>query len=117
MKRIYDKYEMDDCLVLFLYIIDLKRDIVVCLKKYVEGLGVEVFKWYFVMGEKDKIYDIVQDYMSIVCEDENVFGGFDYSGWLFFIDKDFYIWFFCNGMEVEVVDQFMKDIDFFLEEM
>ncbi|MBX2874153.1 MAG: SCO family protein [Saprospiraceae bacterium] len=117
MKRIYDRYETDDRLALLSHTIDPKRDTVARLKKYAEGLGVEAPKWHFVTGEKDKIYDIAQDYMSIAREDEDAPGGFDHSGWLLLIDKDFHIRSFCNGTEAEAVDQFMKDIDLLLEEM
>lgn len=117
MKRIYDRYETDDRLSLLSHTIDPKRDTVARLKKYAEGLGVEAPKWHFVTGEKDVIYDIAQDYMSIAREDENAEGGLDHSGWLLLIDKDFHIRSFCNGTEAEEVDQFMKDIDLLLKEM
>lgn len=117
MKRIYDKYETDDRLALLSHTIDPKRDTVERLKKYAEGLGVKAPKWHFVTGEKDKIYDIAQDYMSIAREDENAPGGFDHSGWLLLIDKNFHIRSFCNGTEAEAVDQFMKDIDLLLADM
>lgn len=117
MKRIYDRYETDDRLALLSHTIDPKRDTVARLKKYAQGLGVEAPKWHFVTGEKDALYDISQDYMSIAKEDPDAPGGFDHSGWLLLIDTDFHIRSFCDGTDPEAVDQFMKDIDLLLAEM
>lgn len=62
----------------------------------------------------DEIYGIVDDYMSIVKEDFNVFGGFDYSGWIFLIDKIGYIWFYVDGIDFEKVDCLLIDIEWLL---
>lgn len=117
MKRIYDRFEDDDRLALMSCTIDPKRDTVARLKKYADGLGVSAPKWQFLRGEKEEVYDLAQDYMSIAREDPNAPGGFDHSGWLILIDDQRHIRSFCNGTEEEDVSKFMEDIDLLLSTM
>lgn len=114
MLRLYEKYQDDDRLLLLSHTIDVKRDTVGRLKQYAEGLGVSSDKWHFVTGDKDEIYDIAEDYLSIAREDENAPGGFDHSGWLILVDKNGQIRSFANGTIAEKVDELMEDIDWLL---
>lgn len=115
MLRIYEKYKDEPRLMFLSHSIDPKRDTVGRLKTYSENLGVDAGRWRFVTGDKDKIYEIADDYMSIAVEDPNAPGGFDHSGWLLLVDKDRHIRSYCNGTQEDKVDQFMKDIDWLLE--
>ncbi|MCO6487874.1 MAG: SCO family protein [Phaeodactylibacter sp.] len=117
MLRIYEKYKDEPRLMFLSHSIDPKRDTVGRLKTYSENLGVDTGRWRFVTGNKDEIYEIADDYMSIAVEDPNAPGGFDHSGWLLLIDKDRHIRSYCNGTEPEKVDEFMKDIDWLLANM
>lgn len=117
MLRIHERFKTDDRVVLLAHSIDTKRDTVGRLKEYAEKLGVSTPKWHFVTGDKDKIYDIAEDYMSIAKDDPTAPGGFDHSGWLILIDKNRHIRSFCNGTKEEAVTTFMKDIDWLLENM
>ncbi len=117
MLRLYDKYKDDDRLMLLSYSIDPKRDTVGRLKVYAENLGVSSQKWRFVTGDKDKTYELAEDYLSIAREDPEAPGGFDHSGWLLLVDGKRHIRSFCDGTNPEKVDQFMKDIDWLLEHM
>ncbi|NUO01245.1 MAG: SCO family protein [Saprospiraceae bacterium] len=114
MMRLYEKYRTDDRLLLLSHTIDPKRDTVGKLHDYAGRMGVASDKWHFVTGEKDKIYTIADDYMSIATENPDAPGGFDHSGWLLLIDKNRHIRAYCNGTEEEEVTRFMKDIDWLL---
>lgn len=114
MLRIYDKYQDNDGLLLLSHTIDPKRDTVGRLKQYADNLGVASQKWFFVTGEKDDIYAIADDYMSIAKEDPEAPGGFDHSGWVLLIDKQGHIRSFADGTDAAKVDQFMQDIDWLL---
>lgn len=114
MLRIYDRYENDDRLLLLSHTIDVKRDTVGRLKEYADGLNVESGKWHFVTGDKDEIYDIAEDYLSIAREDANAPGGFDHSGWVILVDKEGHIRSFANGTVAEKMDELMEDIDWLL---
>lgn len=115
MLRLYDRYEGENDLVFLSHTIDTKRDSVGRLKLYAENLGVETRRWHFVTGDRDEIYEIAEDYMSIAKEDPNAPGGFDHSGWLLLIDKNGHIRSFANGTEEEPVNKLMKDIDWLLD--
>ena len=117
MLRIHDKFENEDKLVLLSHSIDTKRDTVGRLKEYASNLGVQAPKWHFVTGNKDDIYEIADDYFSVVIEDANAPGGFDHSGRLILIDKNRHIRSFCNGTDAEKVDEFMEDIEVLMKEM
>lgn len=114
MKRIYDKYQDDDRLKMLSITIDVKRDTVGRLKEYAEGLGVSTDKWHFVTGDKDEIYDIAEDYLSIAREDPDAPGGFDHSGWVILLDENGRIRSFANGTIPEKMDELMTDIDWLL---
>lgn len=117
MLRLYDKYENEDRLALLSHTIDVKRDTVGRLKTYAENLGVNAERWHFVTGDKDAIYTIAEDYMSLALEDPSAPGGFNHSGWLILVDDQKHIRSFCNGTDPKAVDEFMKDIDWLLAHM
>ena len=116
MLRLYEHYENEDRFSLLAHSIDVKRDSVGRLKEYADRLGVSAPKWHFVTGDKDEIYDIASDYMSIAKEDPDAPGGFDHSGWFILVDENRHIRSFCNGTDEEAVTKFMKDIDQLLKE-
>lgn len=115
MLRIYDKYKGREDFVLLSHTIDPKRDTVERLKMYAQNLGVDDGQWLFVTGEKNKIYDIAEDYMSIAREDPDAPGGFDHSGWVLLIDKQGHIRSFADGTNPEKVDLLLQDIDWLLD--
>ena len=114
MMRLHEKYRNDDRLLLLSYTIDPKRDTVGKLRDFAGRMGVTSDKWHFVTGDKDKIYALADDYMSIATENPDAPGGFDHSGWLLLIDKDRHIRAYCNGTKAEEVTRFMDDIDWLL---
>lgn len=114
MLRIYDRFENDDRLLLYSMTMDVKRDTVGRLKEYAEGLNVRTDKWHFVTGDKDALYEIDEDYLSIVREDPDAPGGFDHSGWVILVDKEGRIRSFANGTIPEKMDELMEDIDWLL---
>lgn len=115
MLRLHQRYGQDERLRLLSFTIDPRHDSVAVLRKYAQKLGVGTPQWHFVTGERDSIYSLADDYMSIAKENPNAPGGFDHSGWLILIDKDRHIRAYCNGTDAASVDKFMEDIDFLLE--
>lgn len=114
MLRLYERYKDEDRLVLLSHTIDPKRDSVGRLAQYATELGVSSQRWHFVTGDKDLMYPLANDYMSIALEDPNAPGGFDHSGWIILIDEQRHIRSFCDGTKPEKLDQFMADIDWLL---
>nr|MBS0036816.1 SCO family protein [Saprospiraceae bacterium] len=116
MLRMYEEFEGRDDVLFLSHTIDVRRDSVPRLRLYAENLGVTSDRWHFVTGDRDKIYDIAEDYMSIAVEDEDAPGGFDHSGWLILIDKNRHIRSYCDGTKDEEVDRLMEDIKILLDE-
>jgi protein SCO1/2 len=116
MLRIYDHFEKEEQLLLLAHSIDPKRDTVGALRLYSNNLGVNSSKWHFVTGDKDRIYDIADDYFSVAIEDSTAQGGFDHSGRLILVDKNRHIRSFCDGTDEKDVDRFIKDIEKLLNE-
>lgn len=115
MLRIYEAFD-DAPIALLSHTVDTKRDTVGRLKHYATNLGVSTDRWHFVTGNKAEIYDIADDYFSIVVEDKYAPGGFDHSGRLILVDKNRHIRSFCDGTNPEDVDKFMMDIEALLAE-
>lgn len=117
MLRIHDHFKADGRLKLVAHTIDPKRDDVAALGRYAKNLGVSSDKWHFLTGEKDKLFEIADDYFSIAIEDADAPGGFDHSGRLILIDKNGRIRSFCDGTDPGDVDRFINDIQILLDEM
>ncbi len=116
MLRIYEKYKNVSGISLLAHSIDPKRDTVSKLKDYANKIGVSAPKWHFITGDKEKIYEIADDYFSVAIEDSDSPGGFDHSGRLILVDKKRHIRSFCDGTDPASVDKFMLDIDRLLKE-
>lgn len=79
--------------------IDPKRDSPAVLKKYATSKGATLKNWYFLTGEKDKIYDFSNKGFKLYAgENAEAEGGFEHSGLFALIDKNGYI----RSREVEV---------------
>ena len=116
MLRIYERYDGNENVIIISHSIDTRRDSVPRLKLYATNLGVETDRWHFVTGDKDKIFDIANDYFVSALEDSGAPGGYDHSGRVILVDKNRHIRAFCDGTDEEQVTAFMEDIDKLLEE-
>lgn len=117
MLQLHNKFSEDERLLLLAHSIDPKRDSVDRLANYARNLGVSSSKWHFVTGEKDKLYEIADDYFSIAIEDPEAPGGFNHSGRLILVDKHRQVRAFCDGTDSISVQRFMGDIELLLNEM
>lgn len=116
MLRIYKEFENNDQVLQLAHSIDVKHDTIPKLKKYAENLNVKSYKWHFVTGEKEKIFDIANYYFSVAVENPDSPGGFDHSGRLILVDKNRYVRSFCDGTDPQSVDKFILDIKQLLAE-
>lgn len=115
-KRIYDKYQNDDRILMLSHSIDTKNDTVAALKQYANKLGIATSKWHLVTGDHDDIYEIADDYFSIAIVNPDAPGGFDHSGRIILVDKKRHVRAFCDGTDAEDVTRFMNEIDLLLQE-
>ncbi|MEP1035214.1 SCO family protein [Ekhidna sp.] len=117
MLRVYEKFENNDQVAILSHTIDPTYDTVALLKDYADRLGVKSFKWKFVTGDQDYIYDLAEkSYISLADEDGNAPGGFVHSGAFLLVDKGRRIRGFYDGTVPEQVDVLMNDIEKLLKE-
>lgn len=111
MLRIYDKYQNNDRVSLISHSIDTRRDSVPRLKDYANKLEIDSKKWHLVTGDKEKIYDMADEYFLVALEDPSAAGGYDHSGTIILVDQNRLVRAHANGLIPEEVDGFMNDID------
>ncbi len=111
MLRIYDKYQNDDRVSLISHSIDTRRDSVPRLKDYANKLEIDAKKWHLVTGDKEKIYDMADEYFLVALEDPSAEGGYDHSGTIILVDQNRLVRAHANGLIPEEVDRFMNDMD------
>ncbi len=117
MLRIYEKYEDRPELNFLSHSIDVKYDTVGRLRAYADNLGINTDRWHLITGDKDEIYGIAEDYMSVAMEDADAPGGYNHSGWIVLIDDKGRLRSYCDGTDAEAVDKFMLDIDWLLADV
>lgn len=116
MLRIHEHFKANSDLYLLSHSIDTKYDTVGRLREYAQQLGVSAPKWQFVTGKKSEIFAIANDYFNVVVDDDTAPGGFDHTSRLILIDKQKQIRSYCNGINAEEVNEFIKDIEILLDE-
>jgi len=116
MRRIYDKYQSDDRLMMVSHTLDPKRDNVEKLLDYSKKLQLEGDKWHFVTGKKEALYDMAHAYFISAAEDADEPGGITHSGKIILADKQKRIRAFADGTDEKQVTQLLKDIDKLLNE-
>ena len=89
MQRFHEKFrDNPDDVLLLSHSIDPKYDTPPVLKIYAENLDAESKKWYFVTGDKEKIFEIGQKgYMVTAKDDKTAPGGILHSGALILVDR------------------------------
>ncbi len=117
MLRIYNKYLTNNKVSLLSHSIDPITDDVATLHAFAEALGVSAPKWHFVTGEKETLYNhAIEEYMSVVVEDNEEPGGYLHTGSFLLVDKLLRIRGVYDGTKAEEVDKLLSDIDILLEE-
>ncbi len=116
MIRIHDKFDQVEELKLVSFALDPKRDNVEHLHSYAHNLGVDHQKWYFLTGDKDKIWDLAEDYLISVRDDPDEPGGIYHSGKILLIDKNGHIRAFANGTLEDEVTELISRIEDLLKE-
>ncbi len=111
MLRIYDKYLNDDRVSMISHSIDTPRDTIPRLKDYANKLEIDSKKWHLVTGDKEKLYEMADNYFITALEDDSVDGGYDHSPTIILVDQNRLVRAHANGMDPDEVDDFMDKID------
>ncbi|MEQ8324741.1 MAG: SCO family protein [Vicingaceae bacterium] len=82
-----NKFEGVDSLIIISHTVDPLNDDVAALKKYAEKVHAQDGRWYFLTGDKEKIYQLAfSGYFASAQKDEAAPGGFLHSELVFLID-------------------------------
>ncbi|MBD79720.1 MAG: SCO family protein [Crocinitomicaceae bacterium] len=102
--------------VLFLsHSIDTRHDSVPVLKKYATKLNAPN-NWYFVTGEKDKIFSLAEKYMVSAGEDPHAPGGVIHSGAFVLLDGKRRIRAYYDGTKSKEMNKLRADIKTLIKE-
>jgi len=111
MLSVYNAFKNTPDVKIISYTIDPKHDTVAVLKKYADKLGVSGNSWWFINGDKDKVYDLAaKSYLVAVSPDSTVAGGYVHQGYFVLIDKKQRIRGSYDGTNPEQVNQLIADI-------
>jgi protein SCO1/2 len=116
--RLFEKFKHRDVFHMLSISIDHRRDSVPRLKNYSDKLGINGDRWHLTTGNKDHIYEIINEFFLIAIETEDAPGGYDHSGALILVDDQSRIRAVCSdGTNAEEVDKFMLKIEQLLDEI
>jgi protein SCO1/2 len=111
MLHVYDAFKDSANFKIVAFTIDPKHDTVPVLKKYADKLGISGNTWWFLNGEKDKVYDLAaKDYLVAVNADSTVAGGYVHQGYFVLVDKQERVRGAYDGTDMKQVDQLIADI-------
>lgn len=79
LTEIQKRFAAYDDFYLLSHTVDPERDSVQALDEYVKNNGFDTKRWYFVTGERDKLYAAAQSYFLSAYEDDLSEGGFLHS--------------------------------------
>lgn len=111
MLNVYKAYKDTSDVKIVSFTIDPRHDTVPVLKKYAEKLGVTGNSWWFLLGNKDKVYDMAaKDYLVAVSQDSTVAGGYVHQGYFVLVDKQGRVRGSYDGTDMKQVNQLIDDI-------
>lgn len=110
MLAVYKAYKDTADVKIISYTIDPKHDTVPVLKKYADKLGISGNSWWFLLGDKDTIYQLAKSYLVGVSEDKTAPGGYMHQGYFVLIDKQQHVRGSYDGTDPKQVDQLIADI-------
>ena len=117
MTKVYEAYKSNPNILFISHTIDPENDSIPRLKSYAENIGADSKKWFFVTGDKDKIYSLAEEsYFAIAYSDSTAPGGYVHSGGLLLVDKNKRIRGVYDGTDPKETDRLKADIKTLLNE-
>lgn len=117
MTKVYEAYKSNPNILFISHTIDPKHDSIPRLKSYSENLGADPKKWFFVTGDKDKIYSLAEEsYFATAYSDSTAPGGYVHSGGLLLVDKNKRIRGVYDGTDPKETERLKTDIKTLLNE-
>lgn len=117
MTKVYESYKSNPKILFISHTIDPINDSIPRLKSYSENLGVDSKKWFFVTGDKEKIYALAEEnYFSTAFADSTAPGGYVHSGGLLLIDENKHIRGVYDGTNPTETKRLKSDVEKLLNE-
>jgi protein SCO1/2 len=112
MIKVYEAYKTNPNILYISHTIDPFNDSIPRLKSYSENLGADSKKWFFVTGEKEKIYSLAEESnFATAYADSTAPGGYVHSGGLLLIDKFKHIRGVYEGTDPNETERLKSDIE------
>lgn len=117
MTRVQEVFKNNPKVKLVSFTVDPETDSVWVLSMYAKGWGAINGKWFFVTGEKKKIYDLARHGFKLPVEEgDGGPGDFIHSDKFVLVDADGRIRGYYSGTEPEEVDKLIRDVKLILKE-
>lgn len=111
MLNVYKAFKDTADIKIVSFTIDPRHDTVPVLKKYADKLGISGNSWWFLLGDRDKVYDLAaKDYLVAVSQDSTVAGGYVHQGYFVLVDKRGRVRGSYDGTDMKQVNQLIDDI-------
>lgn len=108
MKRVRNAHPE---LMILTHTCDPERDTVERLKYYVDKKNIDTYKWHFVTGSRNALYEHgVYSYLVSTQEDVLAPGGFLHSPMFILVDQEMHIRGMYDGRDTEEVNKLIEDI-------
>jgi protein SCO1/2 len=111
MLNVYNAFKDTADVKIVSFTIDPRHDTVPVLKKYADKLGVTGNSWWFLLGSKDKVYDMAaKNFLVAVSQDSTAAGGYIHQGYFVLVDKQNRVRGAYDGTDMKQVNQLIDDI-------
>lgn len=116
MTRVQEAFKNNPRVKLVSFTVDPETDSVWVLSMYAKGWGAIDGKWFFVTGEKKKIYDLARRGFKLPVEEgDGGPGDFIHSDRFVLVDAKGRIRGYYGGTDPEEVDKLIKDVKLILK--
>lgn len=121
MQRVHKKFKSNNSIRILSFTVDPKTDTVEQMKRYADSHKADPKSWFFLTGEKDKLYELARKSFFVLkpAEAENqgdVGSDFIHTNNFVLVDRKMRIRGYYDGTSSKEVEKLMTDIDLLLEE-
>jgi protein SCO1/2 len=118
MKKMQDAYKKNDTLIHFIsFSVDPARDSVETLKRYADRFGAKHNNWWFLTGEKQRIYDLAfNEFKAAVVDGGEVDTAFLHTNKFYLLDKNRVIRGWYDGTDSVSLRKMARDISLLILE-
>ncbi len=116
MLKLQEAYKDDDRILFLSHSLDPVHDTPAVLKDYAQKLGADTKQWIFLRGDREKTFELANEYLIAAVPDSTAPDGINHSGNIMLIDTEGRMRGFYNGLTEEGIDQLIADIKILMDE-